>query len=345
MANMSNTKLWAITLLGIAIGWVVFQAAPALQTALIALIIAYLLNPLVEFIERKLKIKKWLAISLLYSSTAVALIVLGNLIAAPVVTQATDFIKEFQSISGNINKIIEDIMVYLKKIGFSQPLIEDLKQFVAQSVNSLGNFLISILTSVLGFIFKVVDLVLILILSIYFLASGKKMAQYVVCHTPQRLRQPLLNLMEGADRVIWSYMKTQAIIALIVGVASTIAFLLIGIRFSVLLGVIAGILNFIPYFGSIFAGVLAILIALLTSGFRQALVTMIIVLVIQQTESTFITPRLQGKSADMHPAVIMIVIVVGDYFWGTAGMFIAVPLFGMVRLVIAEAVNLIGQIE
>jgi len=73
MSNMSNTKLWAITILGGAIGWVAFQIAPALQPVLIAILAAYLLNPLVELIEKKLKVKKWLAISVFsISSIAIA---------------------------------------------------------------------------------------------------------------------------------------------------------------------------------------------------------------------------------------------------------------------------------
>jgi len=190
-----------------------------------------------------------------------------------------------------------------------------------------------------------VDLILALSMIIYFLASGKQMAQYIVAHMPKVLRQTTVNLIEGTDLVIWSYIKMQALIALIVGVLSTMVFMLIGVKFSVLLGVLAGVLNFIPYFGSILAGILATMIALLTSGFSQAVITLVAVLIIQQTEGNFIMPRLQGKSSGMHPAVIIIVILIGNYFWGTIGMFIAVPLFGLARLVVAEAAKLIEQIE
>jgi len=342
---MSNAKLLAITILGLSIGWIVFQAAPALQPALIAIVAAYLLNPLVELIEKKLKIKKHLAIAVLLTLIVVGFVILGNLIVTPIMNQATEFIQEFQSIRGNINQVIENIFAYLEKLGISQTMIGELKQFATQAFNGLGNFMVSAITSTLGFILKIVDLALIVILSIYFLASGKQMVQYLVEHTPKSLHQTVLNLIEGTDHVIWNYIKTQALIALIVGAASTVAFMLIGIKFSVLLGVIAGILNFIPYFGSIFAGALATLIALLTDGFNQALITLIAVLVIQQIESTFITPSLQGKSADMHPAVIMMAIVVGDYFWGTLGMFIAVPMFGLARLIVTEAAKMIKQIE
>jgi len=271
--------------------------------------------------------------------------IVGNLILSLIVNQATELINEFQSIRGNFNQVIEDMFAYLEKIGFSQPMLEASKQYVAQLINWLGSFMESIITSALGFIFNAVDFVLILSMIIYFLASGKKMVLDIMGHAPKNLHQTIINLIEGADLVIWSYIKTQSLIALIIGLVSTIAFLMIGVRFSVLLGVIAGVFNFIPYFGSIFAGALAIMIALLTNGFSQAIITLIAVLIIQQTEGNFITPRLQGKSAGTHPAIIIILILVGNYLWGTIGMFIAVPLFGLARILVAEAVKLIKQIE
>jgi len=345
MATISNAKILAITVLGIAIGWVVVQAAPALQPAIIAVMVAYLLNPLVEQIEKKLKVGKYVAVSMVTTAVIIGFFVLVGLIVLPILDQTAKFTIEFQTISENINQVIEEIFAELEKIGFSQAMIGELKKFIAQTINWLGTFAVSALTSVLGFIFKIFDLGLILILSIYFLASGKKMVQYLMDCLPKSLHQSVLGLIEGTDQVVWSYLKTQALIALIIGVLSTIAFMVIGIRFSFLLGVLAGILNFIPYFGSILAGVLAVLVALLTSGVSQSVVTLIVVLFIQQVEGNFITPRLQGKSSHMHPAVVMIVIVVGNHFWGTLGMFLAVPLFGLTRLIISEAVKLIKQMS
>jgi predicted PurR-regulated permease PerM len=342
---MSNTKLWAITILCAAIGWVLYKASPALQPALVAVVIAYLLNPLVGLIERRLKIKKWLAITILLAISIGILILLLNLILPPLANQASQFINEFDSISRNSYRIFGDVLRFLESRGFSQTMITELQGYFGQFVDWLGSSLVHTLTSALGFILGIVDMFLILIMVIYFLASGEKMVQQVVDNTKKPLRQTLLNLITGAHRVIWSYVRTQVIIALIVGVLSTIAFLVIGIKFSVLLGVMAGILNFIPYFGSIIAGTIAALIALLTGGLQQALITLVAVLVVQQIEGNFITPRMQGKSTGLHPVVILIVILTGNYLWGTIGMFIAVPVFGLARLVVSEAVELIKQME
>lgn len=342
---MSNTKLWAITILGIAVGWVVFKAAPALKPALIAVVAAYLLHPLVVLIERKLKIKKWMAISLILALTIAVLGLLLNLILPPIVNQASEFVSEFQTINTNFNHMVGDAFTFLEDRGLSQTMIGELKIYLDQFIDWLGTVLVQSITAALGFIFKAVDLFLILIMLIYFLASGQKMVQQIVDNAPENFRQTALSLITGTDRVIWSYVKTQVLIALIVGTLSTIAFLLVGIKFSVLLGVMAGILNFIPYFGSIIAGTVAALISLLTGGLQQALITVAAVLVIQLAEGNLITPRLQGKSTGLHPVVILIVILVGNYLWGTIGMFIAVPVFGLARLTFSEAIKLIKEMD
>ena len=342
---MSNTKLWAITILGIVVGWVLFKAAPALKPAFIAIIIAYLLYPLVEFIQRKLRVKKWLAITILLVLIFGILSLLMNLILPPVVNQASQFIRDYQAISRNSTKIIEDIFVYLEDQGVSEPVILELQQSFDELITWLGNLFVNALKSALGAIFTIIDIFLVFIMVIYFLASGKEMVFGIVNHTPEPLRRSVINIIEGSNQVIWNYVRTQFLIALIVGAASTAAYLLIGVRYAFLLGAIAGILIFIPYFGAIIAGTLATVIALLTGGLQQGIITLIAFLVIQQIEGNLITPRLQGKSTGLNPAIILIIILVGNHFWGTIGMFVAVPLFGLARLFVAEAVKLIRQLE
>lgn len=342
---MSNTKLWAITILGIAVGWFFYKAAPALQPALIAIVVAYLFNPLVELLERKLKLKKWLAIALLMAMIVGLLVLLMNLILPPVVREATAFINEFDRISRDSNKIVEDVFVFLENQGLSPAIVSELRLQFNQVIQWMGTALIRSLTSILGYILRIVDVFLVLIMVTYFLSSGKTMVQNLVDSTSPPLRQTLLNLLDNTNHVIWSYVRTQFLIAIIVGGLSTLAFLVIGVKFAVLLGVMAGILNFIPYFGSIIAGAVASIVALLTGGFQHAVITLVTILVIQQIEGNLITPRLQGKSIGIHPVAILIIIMTGNYLWGTIGMFIAVPVFGIARLIVAEAVNLIQQMD
>lgn len=342
---MSNTKLWAITIFVLVVGWLLYTIAPALQPALIALVFAYLLTPAVEFFQKQLRIPKWMSIILLLTIVIIILVVVGNLLFPLIAIQTRDFISEFDTLTKTSDELINNMFVYLEEVGLSETILDQLEQYYGMAIEWFSNFVVRTLTAIVGFIFKLIDVFLIIIMTIYFLASGKQMVATIVKHTPDGLHQSVLNLIEGTNTVVWNYARTQAIVALILGVMSTAAYLLIGLQYPILLGFIAGILSFIPYFGAITASVLATAIALLTEGMQFATITLAAVIIIQQLESNLITPRLQGKSIGLNPVAILILILIGNYLWGTVGMFIAVPVFGLVRLAFTEILKLIHDMD
>lgn len=342
---MSNTKLWAISLFLLAVGWILFKSASALKPVLIAIILAYLLNPIVIYFQKRFKINKNLAIALVLAALIIIVVIVGNLLVPPVINQATLFIKEFQTYGANFESIIDQAEDFLINRGVPVEVLAKVDQALIQLYEMIANFLITLISSLLGYIFKAIDGIIIAVLVCYFLASGKEMVTSMVDHTPAKLRKPVNRLLEGTHNVVWTYIKTQLIIALILGAVSTLIFMLIGLRFSFLLGIIAGILNLIPYFGSITAGVVAVLVALLTSGVKSAIITTIAVVVIQQLEGNFITPRLQAKSSGLHPVWIIVALLICNDFWGTIGMFVAVPVAGLVKLLLGESVQLIREIN
>lgn len=342
---MSNTKLWSISLFLLFIGWIFFQSAAALKPVLIAIVLAYLLNPLVLYIQKRFKIKKSPAIALVLLGLFIIVAIVGTLLVPPVINQATVFLKEFQSYSTNFELIIDQIKDFLVSLGMPHQVLENVDEALLQLYELVAGFLINLVSALLGYIFKAVDGLIIAVLVCYFLSSGKEMVAGAAAHAPTKLRKPIDNLLQGTHNVVWSYVKTQLIIALVIGTISTVVFMLLGIRFSFLLGIMAGILNLIPYFGSIIAGVTATLVALLTSGAKSAVFTAIAVLIIQQLEGNLLTPRLQAKTSGLHPVWIIIALLVCNEFWGTLGMFVAVPVAGLMKLLLGEAVQLIREIS
>lgn len=342
---MSNTKLWAVTLFGLLVGWIAVKAAPALTPVLAAMVIAYLLHPAVLYLQKKMKIKKQLAIALLMVLIVALLVLLVSLILPPLVSQATAFAREFPAYSTNFEALIEQLQQYLAGLGLPEALLGKMDTAFTQLYDLAAAFLLNMVTAVFSNIFKLVDGLIIGVLLCYFLSSGPRMAAYVLDRLPERFRKSGRNLLAGTDRVIWTYVKTQLLIALIIGVVSVAAFMIIGIRYAFLLGVLGGILNLIPYFGSMAAGVLAALVALLTGGVNQAVITGIVVLVIQQLEGNLITPRLQAKSSGMHPVVIIAALLICNQLWGTVGMFAAVPIAGLAKLMWDEAMLILKEIQ
>jgi len=338
---MSNAKLLVISVVCLIIGWILIQAAPALVPVVIAVVTAYLLNPLVDALEKKLKGKRKLAIGLVLVSFLLVLALVINLILPPIIQEASEFVSEYETISANLGNSISGALEFLENSGIPESVLAEVQNVLASLLSWLGAQIASGISKALGF----VDMVLIIIMAVYFLSSGKSMVKNIYDSAPVWLKPTLKNLRTETHSVIWSYAKTQLIIAVVVGLVSTIAFMVIGVRFSGLLGLLSGVLNFIPLFGSLIAGAFATIVALVTGGLTQAIVTLAAVLVIQQVEGNFITPKLQGKSTGLHPVFIMIIILVANQMWGVAGMFIAVPLFGLARLFFKESASLIGKMK
>jgi len=111
---------------------------------------------------------------------------------------------------------------------------------------------------------------------------------------------------------------------------ATVGFVLVGLNFPVLLGVIVGLCEFIPFVGPILGAVPALIMAVIESP-TMALWTLLVIVLVQQVENLFLVPRIAGESVKLHPALIMVVLVIGNEALGLWGMIMAVPLTAIVR--------------
>jgi predicted PurR-regulated permease PerM len=152
----------------------------------------------------------------------------------------------------------------------------------------------------------------------------------LVALVPAHYRDEMVAVYRLVDRVMSAYLRGQLLLCLFIGVMATIGLLIIGMDYALLLGMFAGLFEIFPYVGPIIGAVPAVLVALLHSPIL-ALWTVVVFLVIQQVENLLLTPRVAGQSVHLHPALIMVVLVVGNQLFGLWGMLLAVPATAVVR--------------
>lgn len=111
---------------------------------------------------------------------------------------------------------------------------------------------------------------------------------------------------------------------------------IIGVKYSILLGFMIGLFNLIPYFGAIVAVTVAIIITLFTGGVGQALLMAVIVIILQQIDANIINPKIIGNSLSISPLLVIFAVTVGGAYFGVLGMFIAVPVATVIKLLIEE---------
>lgn len=147
---------------------------------------------------------------------------------------------------------------------------------------------------------------------------------------PVRVRPDLLNLVRIADGILSKYLRGQLILCVFIGVLSTVGLTVLGVRFPAVLGLMAGVFEILPFIGPILGLIPAAIVATIQDPVL-GLWTVLLFTAIQQIENVLLVPRISGKAVELHPALIMVVLVVGYQVAGLWGMILAVPLAAIVR--------------
>ena len=171
----------------------------------------------------------------------------------------------------------------------------------------------------------IVNIVLVLMLTFYFVKDGHKFLPWATKLGGQRGGEHLAELLGRTWATLGGFIRTQTVVALIDAVIIGIGLTIIGVPLAIPLAVITFAGAYIPILGALISGVLAVLVTLVTNSPRDALIALILVLVVQQLEGNVISPWLQGKNLNLHAAVVLLAVVLGGSVWGITGAFLAVP--------------------
>ena len=176
----------------------------------------------------------------------------------------------------------------------------------------------------------IIGLVVIPFWLFYILHDESRVKTGVLQALPERLRADVHCMARLIDDVLSAYIRGQLLLCLFVGGMATIALLAIGVPFALVLGLVAGIFEALPYVGPILGAIPALLVALLSDP-ASAIWVALAFFAIQQVENLVLVPRIAGESVQLHPAMVMVVLVVGNELAGFLGMLIAVPVTAIIR--------------
>lgn len=299
---------------------------------LISLIFSYSLKPIRNILTERLRLNK---------RVASIIIILGIFIIIGIFLYILipSILKESNNISNIIGNIDYYIDVLYSKLKINE--IEFLKNIYVIINEKLNTFLVtfseSFLTNILEGIENIISLAIIPIVTYYFLVDGELLFHKLLLILPTEKRIVIKKVLTHIDKVLSRYIVSQLFLSLIIGVITSIALLILGVNFAIPLGIFNGILNIIPYFGPIIGGIPAVFVALISSP-KRALFTALVVFLIQQIEGNILSPKITGDSTNMHPIIIIILLLIGEKLGGFVGMIIAVPI-GVIIKVIYEDIN------
>lgn len=299
---------------------------------LISLIFSYSLKPIRNILTERLRLNK---------RAASIIIILGIFII--VGTFLYILIPSILKESNNISDIIGNIDDYIDSL-YSKLKINDIEflkniyVIINEKLNTfLFSFSESFLTNILEGMENIISLAIIPIVTYYFLVDGELLFNKLLLILPTDKRIITKKVLTHIDKVLSRYIVSQLFLSLIIGVITSIALLILGVNFAIPLGIFNGVLNIIPYFGPIIGGLPAVFVALISSP-NKALLTALVVFSIQQIEGNILSPKITGDSTNMHPIMIIILLLIGEKLGGFVGMIMAVPI-GVIIKVIYEDIN------
>jgi predicted PurR-regulated permease PerM len=342
LAPARRNRLILVVVLAIMVLVFLWVARSALIPYIFALAMAYILLPAVNRLEilfrrvlrgRGARLARPAAILLTYVLVMAALVVFFALVV-PVIAQQFQVLWNSRAQLLDQGQVVAANVVTWYQRAVPPVVQERLLELAQQAAGTVASSLqagivrtLSFVTNTFGF---VLGLIVIPFWLFYILYDQAKVMRGAFGLVPWRLRADTLNLLRIVDDILSAYLRGQLLLCLFIGVVVTVGLSLLGVRFPAVLGLIAGILEILPFIGPIMGAVPAVIVATIQSPLL-GLWTLLLFIGIQQLENILLVPRISGKAVQLHPAVIMVVLVLGNQVAGFWGLLLAVPVTAIVR--------------
>ncbi len=185
-----------------------------------------------------------------------------------------------------------------------------------------------------GILHNIVENVLLPVLAFYFALDSKQLKHEFLGVLPKRRRREIARMVHEFNQIMHSFVIGQAILCALAGVVVGVVLALLGVPYALTLGMLAGITRAIPIIGPIMGGIPIVLLTLVTAGMPTALAVLAFFTFLHFAESKFVMPLLIGERMNLHPVVIIVVLLIGQEFGGLLGMFFAAPIASIVRVMV-----------
>ncbi|CAI3709711.1 putative membrane protein, UPF0118 [Clostridium neonatale] len=309
-----------------------------------ALVCAYILNPVVNLFEKKLKFNRAISISITYCLLA-ALIFIALFFTIP------SLIESIVNMSSEIPSYIEKIQNWSDTIFQNYQLNEFITQGafiekVDMIFTKISNFTIVLsqnsISSVFSITANLVKLLLGFLISIYVLIDKEKLlnnAKIIIYMIfKEKAGNNILSVLNTYHKMIGRYIGIKAVDSLIIAIIAFVGLIIIDAPYAILIAVVVGITNMIPYFGPLIGEIVGALVTVFVSPIK-AIVVFLLLLAIQQFDAWYLDPKLIGKKVGVSAFGIIFAVIVGGGFFGTIGMLLASPTMATINIYYSRMVS------
>lgn len=298
---------------------------------LLATVIVYLLTPIVAGFERR-GLPRWAGTLLAYLVAVLSLVLIGALLVPLLTEQLHTFADRLPSLLAELG---DDLDRRLAPLGIDVPIGDSLDGSALQGnleralqgggLSALAGLLGGLSGLALGLLQVVLVFALGPVMAFYVLVALPRLRRWTRALIPPRHRAEASEVASKLHFVVGGFIRGQLLVALFVGLATSLGLAIVGLPFWLMVGVTAGLTNVVPLLGPFIAGVLGVSIALVSEGVGLAALVLLVMLVVQQLDNQLISPLVMGRNVQVHPLVVLLALVIAGTVYGVIGLLVAVP--------------------
>ncbi|MEX0710550.1 MAG: AI-2E family transporter [Chloroflexota bacterium] len=317
-----------------------WSARGALPAFVIGVALAFVLDPLVTVVERR-GLPRWSGVLVAYLAVAAVIWAIAAFAIAPVAQQTRDFIARLPELGAVIGDLQHGLDEWYRSLPLPVDLREALDAAIGRAEDAFAAAIREFLGPAVGTLLRtvgfVIGLVVIPVWLFYVLRDRERLPDAVAAAVPPSWRPDAENVLAILSRVGGRWVRGQLLLGVAIFIATVIgltALTLVGFRefgaFTLVLALIAGVLEWFPIIGPIVAAVPAILIGFTISP-AAAIAALVLYVAIQQLENNLLVPKILGDAVELHPAVLIVALVVGGALFGIGGAILAAPVVAAAR--------------
>jgi len=320
--------------------WVVYKLTTVLLLLVLSIFFAYLVAPLVDIVERPIRlggrerrIPRGLAIAVVYLGLFVGISLAIYLLAPQLAAQFPEFKQQAVAYYKTITSTSDRINQYFMQHRMPEGVVKAVNNTVLGVITKGGEVASAAFEKMLGLIIFLPWLVLIPILAFFLLKDADSFRRSALAMLPRgRLRWRGDEFFQDINSTLAAYIRAQLTACFLIGAICSIGFWLIGLPSPLVLGLIAGVLEFVPLVGPLVVAILVALLALLHSGLGMAFVVLLFLGVLRIVQDYVFYPRIIGQGIHLHPLAVILAILAGAEIAGVAGIFLAIPVIAILTV-------------
>lgn len=321
-------------------------AFDSIRPFIYAIFIAILVSPLVNFFERKTKMKRWLAIGVSLFLVFLAIIGLCLIVIPNITSSVRDLSYKFPTLVKGFNSSLNNLIQFLQEKNLAIIKPEDIENTIITFVktnlsnikNIIGKFGSGVVNSALG----LMNFFLGVFISLYLLESKEYFMKFIenlfLLFMKEKEAKECVNFVKKINNIFLKYILGRILTSVVVGITVSIIMYIAGAPYAMLSGVLIGVGNMIPYVGSIVAGVISTFLIILVAPIK--IIWLIVAICVGQAVDGFVIgPKIMAESVGISSFWTIIAVMVCGSLFGTVGMFLGVPAFAVLKLVYLECLR------